>query len=295
VSISLAISAAMSSHLVRMLPLKERTRRSLTENIDRMRGPKALVIDPTLSGPLGLIAEKQLLKDHGVEKTYHLKNEPLETDQRRIMYLVREKMSNMKMIADHIKYHQQQRQKLEYFVCMVPRKTLVCERVLEEEGVYGEVQLGEFDLDFIPFEDDLLSLEIPDSFREVNCTCNISARMAVVLNLPFPAAQCVVEGDPSAIFYTARSLLRLEPLFGGRIPRIRGKGHGARAVADMLLRLQREAPPPSQTAGGNGSSASAQEPEIEELVIIDREVDLVTPMMTQVRSGARPRARSHAP
>ena len=44
----------------------------------------------------------------------------------------------------------------------------------------------------------------------------------------------MVEGDPSAIFYTARSLLRLEPLFGGRIPRIRGKGHGARAVADML-------------------------------------------------------------
>ena len=151
-----------------MLPLKERTRRSLTENIDRMRGPKALVIDPTLSGPLGLIAEKQLLKDHGVEKTYHLKNEPLETDQRRIMYLVREKISNMKMIADHIKYHQQQRQKLEYFVCMVPRKTLVCERVLEEEGVYGEVQLGEFDLDFIPFEDDLISMEIPDGFRDVS-------------------------------------------------------------------------------------------------------------------------------
>jgi hypothetical protein len=62
-----------------------------------MRGNKALVMDKALSGPLGLIAEKQLIKDHGVEKTYHLRNEPLETDQRRIMYLVRATMENMKV------------------------------------------------------------------------------------------------------------------------------------------------------------------------------------------------------
>ena len=156
-----------SPHLIRMQALKDRTRKALTDNIDRMRGPKALVIDPTLSGPLGLIAEKQLLKDHGVEKTYHLRSEPLETDQRRIMYLVREKIVNMKLIAEHIRQHLAHRLKLEYFVCIVPRKTIICERVLEEEGVYGEVQLGEFDLDLIPFEEDLLSMEVPDGFREV--------------------------------------------------------------------------------------------------------------------------------
>jgi hypothetical protein len=77
--------------------LRDRARRELIENLDKMRGNKALVMDKALSGPLGLIAEKQLIKDHGVEKTYHLRNEPLETDQRRIMYLVRATMENMKV------------------------------------------------------------------------------------------------------------------------------------------------------------------------------------------------------
>jgi hypothetical protein len=59
-------------------------------------------MDKALSGPLGLIAEKQLIKDHGVEKTYHLRNEPLETDQRRIMYLVRATMENMKVACNFL-------------------------------------------------------------------------------------------------------------------------------------------------------------------------------------------------
>ena len=42
--------------------LRERSRRELCECLDMMPGPKALVLDPSLSGPLGLVAEKQLLK-----------------------------------------------------------------------------------------------------------------------------------------------------------------------------------------------------------------------------------------
>ena len=49
---------------------------------------------------------------------------------------------------------------------MVPRRTIICEKVLEEEGVYGEIQVGEYNLDLIPFDSDLLSLELDTSFRE---------------------------------------------------------------------------------------------------------------------------------
>jgi hypothetical protein len=92
--------------------LREQSRRELTECIDRVRGPKALVLDPSLSGPLGLIAEKQLLKDHGIEKTYHLRSEPLETDQRRMVFLVRDSILNMKAVAAQVKYNQQRREKV---------------------------------------------------------------------------------------------------------------------------------------------------------------------------------------
>ncbi len=41
-------------------------------------------------------------------------------------------------------------------------------QILEDEGVYTEVQLGEYDLGLIPFEDDVFSMEISESYREVN-------------------------------------------------------------------------------------------------------------------------------
>ncbi len=45
----------------------------------------------------------------------------------------------MKVIAEHIRYHELEKQKKEYSLYFVPRRTMICERVLEEEGVYGGI------------------------------------------------------------------------------------------------------------------------------------------------------------
>jgi len=49
------------------------------------------VLDPKLSGPLGLIAEVNVLKEHGVEKIYHLQPEKLNTEVDSLIYLIRPK------------------------------------------------------------------------------------------------------------------------------------------------------------------------------------------------------------
>ena len=41
----------------------------------------------------------------------------------------------------------------------------VCERVLEQEGVFGYVNIDEYQLDLIPLDKDVLSLELPEFFR----------------------------------------------------------------------------------------------------------------------------------
>ena len=51
----------------------------------------------------------------------------------------------------------------------VPRRTHVCDRILEDEGVLGDVHLASYPLDFIPFEADVLSLELPSAFRVRSC------------------------------------------------------------------------------------------------------------------------------
>lgn len=44
--------------------------------------------------------------------------------------------------------------------------TLV-KRILEEEGVLGDVTLSYYNLQFIPTEEDVLSLEVDNAFKEI--------------------------------------------------------------------------------------------------------------------------------
>lgn len=45
---------------------------------------------------------------------------------------------------------------------------MVCERVLEEEGVKGDITIGDYAMDWIPCEDDLISMELdPSTWKEI--------------------------------------------------------------------------------------------------------------------------------
>ena len=83
---------------------------------------------------------------------------------------------------------------------------------------------------------------------------------------------------------TARSLLRLEHAVG-RIPVIKGKGLHAKAVCDMLVRMRLEALPEAERTSGGGAREGAggeEEVMIDELILVDRSSDLVTPMLSQL-------------
>jgi len=67
-----------------LLSVKQLAERDFITALQMLRGKKALVLDATLSGPLGLITEKQTLRENGVEKTFHLLPEPLQTDQSQV-------------------------------------------------------------------------------------------------------------------------------------------------------------------------------------------------------------------
>lgn len=54
-----------------------------------------------------------------------------------------------------------------YNLVLVPRRTALCDKVLEEEGVLGELAISSYNLEFIPVEDDLLSLEWDSTFKDI--------------------------------------------------------------------------------------------------------------------------------
>lgn len=55
----------------------------------------------------------------------------------------------------------------EFLVFLIPQKTLLCDRILTDEGVRGDVHLEDFDFDFFPLHRPTLSLSLPDSFRDL--------------------------------------------------------------------------------------------------------------------------------
>ena len=68
---------------------------------------------------------------------------------------------------DQIKRHNREGQKHTYTLLLVPRISILVSRILEEEGVLGDVTISAFNLQFIPIAEDVISLESDSAFKEL--------------------------------------------------------------------------------------------------------------------------------
>jgi len=68
---------------------------------------------------------------------------------------------------DHIKRHAKESRKHNYTLLLVPRVSTLVSRILEEEGVLGDVTISSYNLQFIPIADDVISLEHENTLREL--------------------------------------------------------------------------------------------------------------------------------
>ncbi|KAJ3572215.1 hypothetical protein NP233_g3232 [Leucocoprinus birnbaumii] len=206
--------------------LREIAKKSLVDALNAVNGVKTLVLDPTIAGPLGLITEVSLLKA----------------------------CSPVLMVDYHspIKRHGREAQKHNYTLLLVPRLSTLVSRILEEEGVLGEVAISAYNLQFIPLADDVISLERDNVFKEL-----------------------WVDGDETVIFDSAQALISLQNLFGP-FPRIVGKGNFANRLANLLAK------PSSRPSGPSVTNSLLNPPPIDSLIVLDRRVDMITPLLTQL-------------
>ncbi|KAK3394187.1 Sec1-like protein [Podospora didyma] len=239
--------------------VREKARKDLLYLLEGVRGKKNLVIEKNLAGPLGVIVKASTLRDYGVDNFFFLENKNTDTSQRNVVFIVRgESARHAHAIADQIKRLQHASQfSYEFHVFWVPRRTLLSDKVLEEAGVLGDVNIAELPLYFFPLEKDILSLELDDSFRDL-----------------------YLAKDPTPIFLLARALMGIQQKHG-LFPRIIGKGDMAKRVADLLARMRQEL-----LAGEDASETDkiglSPSNTMESVIIIDREVDFVTPLLTQL-------------
>ncbi|KAI9444915.1 Sec1-like protein [Lactarius indigo] len=232
--------------------LREVARNSLVHALNSVNGAKTLVLDPSLAGPLSLVTEVSLLQQHGVDKMFWLESGPLSAVTTSIVYLCRPRIKWVKIIADQIKRHGAESQKHTYTLLLVPRTSTLITRVLEEEGVLGDVTISSYNLQFIPIADDVISLENNEAFKEI-----------------------WVDGDETSIYDSAQALHTLQKLFG-LFPRIIGKGDCAGRLADLLA-LQT-----TQRTSADRETLLDVSDAFDSLIVIDRRVDMVTPLLTQL-------------
>ncbi|XP_050716266.1 vacuolar protein sorting-associated protein 33B-like isoform X2 [Eriocheir sinensis] len=211
-------------------------------------GAKDLILDGDLMKLLDRIAGATLLRSHGVDKMYRLERVPPPVQSNQRVYLVRPSLLLLKMLADHVHADRAAHPDLQVHVVVVPRLVSWVTGLLEEEGLYGALTLHEFCPDFIPLDDDLLSLEMTSFFRDA-----------------------FLEGDFSGCVDVARAVNTLQGLFG-QIPQVLAHGRAAKAVVNTLDLLNNQ----------NSPKKTHQTPEISHLFIFDRDADYVTPLLTQL-------------
>ncbi|KAJ0967310.1 hypothetical protein J5N97_024227 [Dioscorea zingiberensis] len=228
--------------------LREQSQRELLSILKNIRGSKCMVIDPKLGGSLSLLIQTSLLKENGAELR-HLSAEPVQTDCLKVLYLVRPQLNLVKLISSNIQNDISKGVQREYFVYFVPRRTVACEKIFEEEKIHHLLTFGEYPLYVMPLDEDVLSFELDFGYKE-----------------------CLVEGDTSSLWHVAKAIHKMEFSLGV-IPNIRAKGKASTKVAEILNSLHAEEPVNTSDTGV---------PEISNLILLDREVDMVTPMCFQL-------------
>ncbi|KAL9225224.1 hypothetical protein vseg_001173 [Gypsophila vaccaria] len=227
--------------------LREQSKKELLNILKNIRGKKCLVIDPKLSGTLSLIVQTSLLKEHGVELRL-LSAQPLETECTKVVYLVYGELESTKYISFHLRDNASKGLQRECFLYFIPRRSVACEQLLKEEKVHDQLTIGEYPLYLIPLDEDVISFELDYAYKE-----------------------CLVDADTTSLWHIAKAIHKLESSFGV-IQNVRAKGKASICVSELLDRMQLEDP----------VSLSDVVPEISTLILLDREVDMVTPMCCQL-------------
>ncbi|KAF5906575.1 vacuolar protein sorting-associated protein 33B, partial [Clarias magur] len=226
--------------------LKRLAKDQLIYLLEQLPGRKDLFIDADLMSPLDRIANVTTLKQHEVDKLYKVELKPIVSVADQLCFLIRPRIQTVKWIADIVNSDKTAGRFRRYKIIFTPQKFYVCDTVLEEQGVYGDVTSDEWAFYLLPLDDDIISLELPEFFRDY-----------------------FLEGDQRWVTTAGSALHLLHSVYGPF-----SKVYGIGRCAKMVYESWRE-----QVEDGE---QKARQPEIGNVFLIDRDVDFVTPLCSQV-------------
>lgn len=186
--------------------------------LDKIDGPKDLVLSKTILVQLDSICGMQKLRQNAVDKVFKLQASPVISETKNRVYVIRPSVIEVRQVANQINdYLNQDDDRLfladiKFWIIFVPRLVHYCDLTIEEEGIYEYVSILECPLGLIPLEYDVYSLEDETIFK------------TLFLNKDITPLEDIVN-----------SIQQLQFL-SGNIMDIHGQGKFAKIVADKLDR-----------------------------------------------------------
>ena len=216
-----------------------------------------LVLDPRMSSMLNHVLEngQQVLKDHGVKVLSTMTQVKLDFQCPEVLFILRPSVRSTKQMAAHI-LQQPSSSGTKSFNFHLVYMTKVTNRLVEEVLEKLELQdrlasVSNVDVGFIPLDADLLSLDHHHCLRE-----------------------CYLEGNKTSLTDVSNALAQIERTFG-EFPHIRFKGQLSELVWKSVMSAKVD-----ENRGGSPSKDPTKRCQIDTLVLLDRNVDLVSPFVT---------------
>ncbi|XP_044135433.1 vacuolar protein sorting-associated protein 33B [Bufo gargarizans] len=228
--------------------LKRLARDQLIYLLEQLPGKKDLFLEPDLMSPLDRIANVSILKQHDIDKLYKLENKPIYTNSDQVCFLIRPRIKHVKQITDLVNADKKSGVSRKYKIIFSPQKFYTCDMILEQEGVYGDVTSDEWPFYLLPLDDDIISMELPEFYRDY-----------------------FLEGDQRWIGTVARALHLLNSIFGP-MSKVYGIGRCAKMTYEMWKELLDE----------EEVIQKERKPDLGLVFMIDRDVDYITPLCSQV-------------
>lgn len=250
--------------------------------IDSIPNPKkSLVLDKNLNATLSSVASFSTLKEHGVDRIFWLQTPNLASsmplNDSAVVYLASSYDYNcVKIISSHVQHVIETASgssgSPDVHIIMAPEATLAMNQALEDASILGDASVHSWPVYLLPSDGDLLTLNLPGGgFKDL-----------------------YVNEASSPIYYGAQAIDALQQKYG-LISRITAKGDGAQKLVDILLR-KRDG---RRTDLSSKLSKLSVEPSpevqfeyrysnifvgttIDQLIVIDRQADLLTPLLSQL-------------
>ncbi|KAH9251540.1 hypothetical protein BASA81_010579 [Batrachochytrium salamandrivorans] len=263
--------------------------------------PCLVVVDPKVSSLLAISNLPNVLFESGATKQVALQPGVV-LDWREdgpVVFVLKTNPQTCRTLSLQLRQQlSKTKRKQDFRVVLLPRRSFRCEEVFREEHVLAHISsLQAVHVGFVQLEENLWTLELDEFLLD-----------------------CKVVGDTSPLAFAARALMDL-----GHIRHVRSKGHSAKEVLDLYLRMKRENKPLQQGQGGRSregrgrreeeedsegdgdddeedgegerdskverggpldlmgmplAHASPLFPPIDTLVLLDRELDMISPLST---------------